>query len=495
LTLTVLNSAATKREAKHYIKKYLRNDFPDIQEDIEDATTNHQLRVSVLKLRDQWSIDPKVIDGIGWLFAKLGRLGVAPVVVIDAEEERIGVADKKEPFKYYSSATKKKAEEICGAIDKAGARSVPIYSAFELVRKGGSFGDHANLKIPHLQSLFGPLSNGIVPVVVPVAYDPATGQQKLVNATDALMTIADKVKLHPSRGTLEKVVFIDSLGGIPSTERGGRNASHVFINLEQERPFIERDLRNASFLDASSKEIHLRNLSDMDRVLRRLPSTSGGIITTPEGVLQSSKKNPIVYNILTDRPMISPSLPVSNTKTPILQTTVLRRGVSVRTFYSASGLALAEEAEKGNIDLKRLTDLINDSFRRELNLHHYMDRVDRRVAAVIIVGDYEGAAIITWEGDKKVAYLDKLAVHSSSQGSSGIADIVFTEMIDMFPDELLWRSRVTNPVNKWYFDRCKGTMRVPESHWIMFWAGNHTREATILQDYLQICQSIEPSFK
>jgi amino-acid N-acetyltransferase len=158
-------------------------------------------------------------------------------------------------------------------------------------------------------------------------------------------------------------------------------------------------------------------------------------------------------------------------------------------------LALAEEAEKGNIDLKRLTDLINDSFRRELDLHHYMGRVDGRVAAVIIVGDYEGAAIVTWEGDKKVAYLDKLAVHSSSQGSSGIADIVFTEMIDMFPDELLWRSRATNPVNKWYFDRSKGTMRVPESHWIMFWAGKHTREATILQDYLQICQSIEPSFK
>ena len=77
------------------------------------------------------------------------------------------------------------------------------------------------------------------------------------------------------------------------------------------------------------------------------------------------------------------------------------------------------------------------------------------MAAVIIAGDYDGGAIITWEEGfrgRKVPYLDKFAVSRKAQGTGGVADVVFKAMLmgdGMFPKELLWRSRKTNPVNKW----------------------------------------------
>lgn len=497
LTLTVLNSAATKREAKAYIKKYLPFSEEEHTSNGMDIDTEEvqakPLRVSVVRLRDQRSLDPTVVGGIGSLFVKLARLGVSPVVVVDSDSEKRAVSENKQPFRHHSQSAKRKAEEICAAIEKAGGRAKPVYMALEVVHSGSS--SALSTSVSSFDSLLLPMKRDIVPVVVPIAYDAASGEDRFVDSVDALAAISEEIRMHPSKSTLEKVVFIDPLGGIPSTERGGRNASHIFVNLKQERPLIEKDLSQADFLDARARAAHLKNLADMDRVLARLPKTAGGIITTPQAALVSSRKNPIVYNILTDRPMISPSLPVSNTKTPVLQTTILRRGVSVQLLHSTEGLSLATEAAKGTVDLSRLTTLINDSFRRELDLDHYMKRVDGRIAAIIIAGDYEGAAIITYEGDKKVPYLDKLAVHSSSQGSSGIADIVFTEMIDTFPDELVWRSRASNPVNKWYFDRSKGSMRVPGSHWIMFWTGRRTREASLLGEYLRVCQSIEPSFK
>jgi len=72
-----------------------------------------------------------------------------------------------------------------------------------------------------------------------------------------------------------------------------------------------------------------------------------------------------------------------------------------------------------------------------------------------VAGDYEGAAIVTAElpfkdsSHSPIPYLDKFAVSSRSQGSGSVADIVFNVLTTMFPDDLIWRSRKTNPVNKW----------------------------------------------
>jgi amino-acid N-acetyltransferase len=129
-----------------------------------------------------------------------------------------------------------------------------------------------------------------------------------------------------------------------------------------------------------------------------------------------------------------------------------------------------------------LVELIEDSFRRKLDAHHYLDRIRGRVAGLIIAGDYEGGAICTWETPPNlkttpppdsplwVPYLDKFAVLTSSQGSGGVADIVWGALTrTCFPNGLVWRSRTSNPVNKWYFERAVGMWNLPDGEWTMFW--------------------------
>lgn len=89
------------------------------------------------------------------------------------------------------------------------------------------------------------------------------------------------------------------------------------------------------------------------------------------------------------------------------------------------------------VDLPRLVHLIEDSFNRKLDVQDYLNRVERSLAGIIIAGEYEGGAILTWERpfgmDEKTAYesgrmvpyLDKFAVLKKSQGAGGVADIVF----------------------------------------------------------------------
>lgn len=116
--------------------------------------------------------------------------------------------------------------------------------------------------------------------------------------------------------------------------------------------------------------------------------------------------------------------------------------------------------DSSKINLPKLVALVEDSFGKKLDVEHYLKRIDDHIAALIIAGDYEGAAIVTWEypgeGKNRVCYLDKFAVLKRSQGTGGVADVVFKSMVEgvrngLFPDAegIVWRSRRWNPVNKW----------------------------------------------
>lgn len=566
LILSVLQSAATKREAKTYISRYAPLTGVELQRKKEGlvqrllgvgkqteegaavgevtSTTpdgllgdsEGTLRVAIIKIRDIKSIEDELVSQIGETIARLSRLGVSPIVVVDAGKARNDFLklDNK-PFRHYQKLILQKVFKISDAIDAAspdgGVGARPIEGLFSISSKG--------LKFLMPQMLMHPLSHGKVPVLAPLAYDEATSEEKLVMADDVIHFLTQKLADIPANIlSVEKIIFVDPLGGIPSVERSG---AHVFVNLKQELSDIAAEL-HMGFIPPAQREVHLANLKAMHKALKFLPPTASGLITTPAvAAMPSSRRNPIIYNVLTDRPVISPSLPVELKKTPTLETTLLREGMPVITLKSEEGLNLIAEHEKGNIDLDRLWHLIEDSFGRRIDKEHYLNRVNGKIAGIIIAGDYEGAAIITWEdidpvkaqedreaadlaaaeaaaayaagmplpspplyqrlGDavplnpNKVAYLDKFAVLKRSQGSSSVADVVFKGMVmTQFPNELLWRSRKNNPVNKWYFDRSKGSLKIPNSDWCMFWTGRKTREE-FLERFMDICTRVEPSLR
>lgn len=398
---------------------------------------------------------------------------------------------------------------------------------------------------------------------------------------------AQRVRDMQKEVSLDRIILLDPLGGIPAFS--GPQMSHVFINMEQEFGDIEKELLqtqqsalsgpiatsaapstpsiaesnplskfvNSEVVSASPEQSdlsslpkpikgildgHLDNLRLSQKALAMLPSTSSGIITSPTEVANSAKapqaaasdlsvvgtrrqRNPLIHSLLTDKPLLSSSLPMSrrgaangvqgSIDAPTSHTTFVKRGMPLTIFpnpwqqrwttQNRTQLSLNDPC----VDLPRLVYLIEDSFNRKLDVQDYLNRVEGRLAGLIIAGEYEGGAILTWElppgveddgseasTSRMVPYLDKFAVLKRSQGAGGVADIVFNAMVrTCFPNGVCWRSRKDNPVNKWYFERSRGTWKLSDSNWAMFWTTPGLPEdPQKFQDYEAVCRSIQPSW-
>ncbi|KAH8659071.1 mitochondrial amino-acid acetyltransferase [Tricladium varicosporioides] len=327
-----------------------------------------------------------------------------------------------------------------------------------------------------------------------------------------------------------------------------RNPFSKFIEVEFPSPQVVGripDSPTPENLDSSKQESwnHLQNLQLARTVLSILPPSSSALLTTPEEAANSGRqapfqaggvgtrrhRNPLIHNLLTDKPVFSSSLPIGRLgrnkaatsmeplplNASITPTTFAKHGMPI-TIFPNPKLASWQPPVPGTpnlaltdsyIDLPRLVHLIEDSFGRKLDVKDYLDRVNGRMAGVIIAGEYEGGALLTWElppgvvddgspesRARMVPYLDKFAVLKKSQGSGGVADAVFTSMVrDCFPNGVVWRSRSTNVVNKWYFERSRGTWKLPDAGWTMFWTTPDMDRQTFL-DYEGVCRGIQPSW-
>ena len=402
-------------------------------------------------------------------------------------------------------------------------------------------------------------------------------------------TVRERLQALRKEVSLDRLIILDPLGGIPGS--GRPNGYHVFLNMEQEFEDVKQELlkaepvdkagswlqsslaqkdvsglgSNNSFSDLVETEsgsrkasgetepayaeelnpnkFHLEDLQLVRSVLSMLPPSSSALLTTPEEAANSGKhpdtpfqaggvgtrrqRNPLIHNLLTDKPVFSSSLPLGRLGTMELKkpvsparhinpTTFAKHGMHVSIFPDPKEtpwqppqpgvpqLSLTDSY----IDLARLVHLIEDSFNRKLDVEDYLKRVHGRVAGVIIAGEYEGGALLTWElppgvlndgspesRARMVPYLDKFAVLKRSQGGSS-ADLVFKAMVrDCFPGGVAWRSRKNNPVNKWYFERSRGTWKLPNSGWTMFWTTpNLSLDHQTFLDYEAVCREIEPSW-
>ncbi|KAI9324434.1 hypothetical protein DFJ73DRAFT_872657 [Zopfochytrium polystomum] len=158
------------------------------------------------------------------------------------------------------------------------------------------------------------------------------------------------------------------------------------------------------------------------------------------------------------------------------------------------GLTLQVHRKLDTLDRTKLDSLLEASFRKKLHQDAFWERMSLVMDSVIVAGDYDGAAIVTAEqpgfGSAPVFYLDKFAVAPTRQGI-GVADIVWKRLCLLYPN-LTWRSRATNPVNKWYFDRSVGNVLLPGNYWMMFWYGDSGMGR--VSAYRKVCESIPASF-
>jgi amino-acid N-acetyltransferase len=622
--MSLLNSASTKREAKSYlarikaqhganppkkqsskqIEQTIANSLPsgvnlgsfycpsksinDAPVFLHDSTPTptreelpERLHLALVKIKTPQLLDDYTLTGVAKTLSQLNRLGMACCVVVDPGSD--GDAN----------TLRKIATEQVGRISTAidaqpDSTSAYLASVLSLSAKTPNIPTVSSRK-----QLLGPLRDGQILIVAPIAYTEDVPKAVIVPANDAILAltkefaglaltpdpdedplvVAKKISDLQKEVSLDRVVLLDPLGGVPAFR--GPQMSHAFINMDQEFESIKRELSqvrqpagenqgtgladsiiqsnplsklvDSEIASAPSKQGllplkvggstidgHLENLRLSQQTLAMLPSASSGIITSPLEVADSARspeatelsvgtrrqRNPLIHNLLTDKPLLSSSLPLSrrargSINLPAPPTTFVKRGMPVSLFpdphvqvwtaHNRPELSL----EDPSIDLPRLVHLIEDSFNRKLDVQDYLNRINGRLAGLIIAGEYEGGAILTWElppgvkddgseasTARMVPYLDKFAVLKRSQGAGGVADIVFNAMVrTCFPNGVCWRSRKDNPVNKWYFERSLGTWKLSDTNWTMFWTTPDLPEnPQIFRDYESVCRSIQPSW-
>lgn len=558
------------------------------------------VHIALVKLRAPQNLDDETIDGIARTLSQLGRLGLVSTVVIDCTGDSECLAAGGANWRDLAA---QQASRLVAAVDSNGitrARLVDnAISVSEDLSEGESFLSRGAARIAGRELLATPLSRGVITVVPAMGYTdesfvavPVTANAILIALTrelrDSTHTVSSVVNpatfhspSHPPHTILsiDRLIVLDSLGGIPSYDRP--NGYHVFLNMEQEYENVKESLfwcglprsgrhfsehhnncgqmiwgidssiattfkTDLAHLDTDQKQ-HLENLDLVQKVLAILPPNSSALLTTPEAAASSGKskepsfqasevgtrrqRNPLIHNLLTDKPVFSSSLPIGRRRpsvtdlddkaaTPaarVTPTTFAKHGMPLKIFPDPK-VTLWSPPEAGKphltlkesgIELPRLIHLIEDSFGRKLDVEGYLRRVEARIAGVIIAGDYEGGALLTWELPPGVAddgspesrarmvpYLDKFAVLKKSQGSGGVADVVFKAMVrDCFPEGVCWRSRIDNPVNKWYFERSRGTWKLPGTAWAMFWTTRSLNmDQEIFHDYAGVCRGIVPTW-
>ncbi|KAI9889876.1 MAG: Amino-acid acetyltransferase, mitochondrial [Vezdaea aestivalis] len=526
------------------------------------------LRVAIVKIRALTDVDDSTLVDIARTLSQLGKLGLESLVVIDSTINSGSVPTRKQ--------LASDGDRLAVAIDSVeGARSrrlndiIGIRKSADEVMASVRIRDKYHVTSPNL--LIAPLQRGQIPVILPVACDDESQISSIIQSDDVVLALVreltglntplgssvdprssvERFKKTQQTISVDRIIVLDNLGGIPAEDRA--SGAHVFVNLEQEFDSIasfllSEDVGTSKSAGRSQSQAHLGNLRLAKDALSLLPPSSSALLTTPEeaanrrklmgissspGVGTRRQKNPLIHNLLTDKPVFSSSLPTgrlqpsplqqqtATTPQPLLSsqmTTFIKRGMPLtilpnpetHPWVPPKGSQGSLSLKDSRVDLSRLIDLIEDSFDRKLDVEHYLSRIENRIAGIIIAGEYEGGALLTWEmpphlehsqseeiePQRLVPYLDKFAVLKRSQGTGGVADIVFKAMVrDCFPHGVCWRSRRNNPVNKWYFERARGTWKIPSANWTMFWTTEQAAvDRQLFQDYESVCRQVEPSW-
>ncbi|KAF9076119.1 hypothetical protein BDP27DRAFT_1380222 [Rhodocollybia butyracea] len=439
------------------------------------------------------------LDSIARGMVHLEKLGLVSVIVVENDDIQRGEQDSR-------SVIIEDTMRLVSCLEKHGARARPVLGA--IVRLGPKPGDsdsdrdvalEAHTLPSDLVPIRSALRSGEIPVIPPFALDSFCRSVR-VDANDVLgalargMVEAESQKSSSSQATAAadasieasgeidltplRLMIINREGGVPSYARAG--FPHLLINVESESKHIRETFQESW---RHTHKTALSNLALAKTCLAYMPPTSSAVMVSHRS--QSS----LIGNLITNRPAVSSSLPHAllqgNRKLTQHTPTLIRRGLPIRVVRTVE-----------EIDRIKMNALLEQSFGRTLEEKDFYDRLKHTLDFVVIAGDYAGAAIVTNEPcsdlSQPISYLDKFAVLPNHQGD-GTVDFLWVALHDESyglghpfsanPNggkegqgegrDLVWRSRANNPVNKWYFERSSGHVRMGD--WVLFWCDAEKR--------------------
>jgi amino-acid N-acetyltransferase len=453
-------------------------------------------RTALVKLQGPFT--HKQLDSIARGMVYLEKLGLVSVIVV--ENDQLVRGDDGE-----RSALIEEIMRVVTALEAQGAQARPVLGTVvrlgpkpdddELQKSHDFIPPEAHVFPSDLVGIRSALRAGEIPVLPPFALDSFCRSVR-IDSNDVLGALArgmaeaaaledSDVKPDPHADYSQdinlvplRLMIINREGGVPSYARAG--FPHLLINLTSEYDYI-RDTFDQSW--SKEKPSSLSNLSLARTCLAYMPPTSSAVMV--------SHRSPssLIANLITNKPAVSSSLPHAllqgNRKLTRDTPTLLRRGQPIRVIRNLAG-----------IDKAKMNLLLETSFKRTLNADAFYKRLEQTLDFVVVAGDYVGAAIVTNESSpdssEPISYLDKFAVLPSHQGD-GTVDFLWVALHDesyglghpfsINPNggkegkgegrDLVWRSRADNPINKWYFERSTGHMRL--GSWILFWCDAEKR--------------------
>lgn len=123
----------------------------------------------------------------------------------------------------------------------------------------------------------------------------------------------------------------------------------------------------------------------------------------------------------------------------------------------------------GEATIPKLSSVLETSFHKTLKPDFFDDLA---FEYLLMAESGETAALVT-TGYRDKPYLNKFAVTPVAQGQ-GLGKSMWQNLIKCF-DQLYWRSRITNPINIWYYQQAEYTFK--KDGWIYFSYGMNAEDS------------------
>ena len=309
-------------------------------------------------------------------------------------------------------------QQIVKALELQGAKAQSLTSnIFRCIKSKPELGLVGEITEVNLEAVNQVLESGAIPVIAPIGSD----DQDLLNINADIATVELVKAMNPY-----KVIFLSETGGI--FDQSNKLIETINLVLEYE------ELMQQDWLHSGMK----LKLSQVKTLLGHLPKTSSVSITQPINLPKE---------LFTDSG----------------SGTMVKHGYRVNKFIKPSSQVQTQ-----------FKFIIESSFEGTL-ADNYFDELD---VLDIFMTSCERATIAI-SNKFKIPYMDKFGVIPEAKGE-GLGAGIWYEMRKVYP-QVFWRSRVNNPINKFYASISEGCQK--HADWHVFWIG--------ITDYSQLKDCIE----
>ena len=390
----------------------------EIKKYIEKYSSPEQ-RFAIIKVGG--SVIQNDLDNLVTSLVFLDQVGLKPVTLhgagpmLSAELDLLGIkfsfsdgqrVTSSEVRDVAQNIFKQTNQKIVEALELLGANALGLTSnIFECKMGKPELGLVGEITQVNLDPINQALGSSAIPVIAPIG----EGENEILNINADIASVELVKAMNP-----DKVIFLSETGGI--FNQSNKLIETINLVLEYE------DLMQQDWLHSGMK----LKLEQVKALLDHLPKTSSVSITQPINLPKE---------LFTDSG----------------SGTLVKHGYKVDQFKEPDRQIQSEF--KLIVESSFDGQLVDDFFDKSDDLQIFMTACKRATIAI--------------SNEFKIPYMDKFGVIPNAKGE-GLGAGIWHEMRKTYP-QVFWRSRASNPINKFYSSICEGCQK--NSDWHVFWIG------------------------